>query len=168
DEFENALWRALQTPPFQRLRRIKQLGFSDLVYPGASHSRFAHSVGAFHTARQLMRVIDDYLGQQFELSKARVALAAALGHDLGHGPFSHAFEQVGHRLGFKVADHEHVSDILIRNSEVSGALRDLGSGFANDVADLIRSASPGSISSAVVSRTYLKIARRSRSAINVG
>jgi HD superfamily phosphohydrolase len=132
--FENALWRALRTRPFQRLRRIKQLGFSDLVFPGASHSRFAHSVGVFHTARQLMRVIEDHLGRQFETSKARVALAAGLVHDLGHGPFSHAFEQVGRRLGLKLADHEYVGDLLI--SEVSGALRSLGSGFANDVADL--------------------------------
>ena len=154
DEFENSLWRALETPPFQRLRRIKQLGFSDLVYPGASHSRFAHSVGVFHTARQLMRVIDEHLGRQFELSKARVALAGALVHDLGHGPFSHAFEQVGRRLGLKLADHEHVSDLLIRDSEVSGALRVLGSGFANDVADLIRSAGPGNIYSAVVSSQF--------------
>jgi HD superfamily phosphohydrolase len=154
DEFENALWQALQTSPFQRLRRIKQLGFSDLVYPGASHSRFAHSVGVFHTARQLMRVIKDHLGRHFELSKARVALAAALVHDLGHGPFSRTFEQVGRRLGFKLADHEQVSDLLIRNSEVSGALRGLGSGFANDVADLIRSAGPGSIYSAVVSSQF--------------
>jgi uncharacterized protein len=154
DEFENALWQALQSRPFQRLRRIKQLGFSDLVYPGASHSRFAHSVGVFHTARRLMRVIDDHLGRQFELSKARVALAAALLHDLGHGPFSHAFEQVGQRLGLRLPDHEQVSDLLIRNSEVSEALRALGSGFANDVADLIRSAGPGSIYSAVVSSQF--------------
>jgi HD superfamily phosphohydrolase len=154
NEFENTLWQALQTPPFQRLRRIKQLGLSDLVYPGASHSRFAHSVGVFHTARRLMRVIEDHLGQQFELSKARVALAAALVHDLGHGPFSHAFEEVGRRLGFKLADHELVGDMLIRNSEVNHALRNLGSGFANDVADLIRSAGPGSIYSAVVSSQF--------------
>jgi HD superfamily phosphohydrolase len=154
DEFEDSLWRALQTRPFQRLRRIKQLGFSDLIYPGACHSRFAHSVGVFHTARQLMRVIDDHLGRQFELSKARVALAGALVHDLGHGPFSHAFEQVGRRLGLKLANHELVSDMLIRDSEVSGALRGLGSGFANDVADLIRSAGPGSIYSAVVSSQF--------------
>lgn len=154
DEFENSLWRALETPPFQRLRRVKQLGFSDLVYPGASHSRFAHSVGVFHTARQLMRVIENHLGQQFELSKARVALAAALVHDLGHGPFSHAFEQVGRRLGLKLADHEHVSDRLIRDSEVSSALKPLGSGFANDVADLIRSAGPDNIYSAVVSSQF--------------
>ena len=154
DEFENALWRVLQTRPFQRLRRIKQLGFSDLVYPGASHSRFAHSIGVFHTARQLMWVIDDHFGRQFETSKAQVALAAALVHDLGHGPFSHAFEQVGRRLGLKLADHEHVSDLLIRDSEVSGELRGLGSGFANDVADMIRSAGPGSIYSAVVSSQF--------------
>ncbi len=101
-----------------------------------------------------MRVIDDHLGRQFELSKARVALAAALVHDLGHGPFSHAFEQVGRRLGLKLADHEHVSDTLIRDSEVSSALRILGSGFANDVADLIRSAGPGNIYSAVVSSQF--------------
>lgn len=56
-ELERTLWKVLQTRPFQRLRRVKQLGFSDLVYPGASHSRFSHSVGVFHTARQLMDVV---------------------------------------------------------------------------------------------------------------
>jgi HD superfamily phosphohydrolase len=154
NEFDNSLWRALETRPFQRLRRIKQLGFSDLVYPGAGHSRFAHSVGVFHTARRLMRVINDHLGEQFEHSKARVALAAALVHDLGHGPFSHAFEEVGRRLSLRMADHEHVSDVLIRQSEVSEALRPLGSGFANDVADLIKSAGPGNMYSAVVSSQF--------------
>ena len=94
------------------------------------------------------------MDRQFETSKARVALAAALVHDLGHGPFSHAFEDVGRRLELKLADHVLVSDRLIRDSEVSGVLRDLGSGFANDVADLIRSAGPGSIYSAVVSSQF--------------
>src|SRR5271157_5403339 len=116
-ELERTLWKVVQTRPFQRLRRIKQLGFSDLVYPGASHSRFAHSVGVFHTARQLMTVIERHLGGEFEPSKARTALAASLVHDLGHGPFSHAFEDVGRRLGLKIAEHEHVSDVLIRESE---------------------------------------------------
>lgn len=89
DELERVLWRVVQTRPFQRLRRIKQLGFSDLVYPGASHSRFAHSLGVFHTARDLMNVIR----AQRERSESREnrALAAALVHDVGHGPFSHAF-----------------------------------------------------------------------------
>jgi uncharacterized protein len=153
-QFEDALWRVIQTRPFQRLRRIKQLGFSDLVYPGATHSRFAHSVGVFHTARLLMTVVEDYLGNSFKDAHAEIALAASLVHDLGHGPFSHAFEEVGHRLGLKLANHELVSDALIRDSEVSSTLKELGSGFPNDVADVIKSPRPGNIYSAVVSSQF--------------
>jgi HD superfamily phosphohydrolase len=105
-ELERTLWEVIQTRPFQRLRRVKQLGFSDLVYPGACHSRFAHSVGVFHTARQLMDVVRKF-GVRSE-SRENRALAAALVHDLGHGPFSHTFESVGKRLDLKLADHEHV------------------------------------------------------------
>jgi HD superfamily phosphohydrolase len=82
NELERTLWKIIQTRPFQRLRRIKQLGFSDLVYPGASHSRFAHSVGVFHTARELMKVVRRYEGRAE--SRENLALAAALVHDLGH------------------------------------------------------------------------------------
>lgn len=154
-EFENALWRVIQTRPFQRLRRVKQLGFSDFVYPGATHSRFAHSIGVFHTARRLMTVIEGHLGKKnFVESRSQHALAAALVHDLGHGPFSHAFEEVGRRLNLKLAHHEHVSNLLIRDSEVSEVLKTLGSGFANDVADVINSAGPGNIYSAVVSSQF--------------
>ncbi len=129
DEFENAMWDVIQTQPFQRLRRVKQLGFSDLVYPGATHSRFAHSVGVFHTARQLMKVIQSRVGQRrYKGSKAEIALAAALVHDLGHGPFSHAFEDVGRRLGLKLASHETVSQQLTCNYvSVSGRWRKRGS-----------------------------------------
>src|SRR4051812_13347891 len=85
-EFENALWDVIQTPPFQRLRRINQLGFSDFVYPGATHSRLAHSIGVFHTARMLMGRVEALLGTtEFKDTKAHIALAAALVHDLGHG-----------------------------------------------------------------------------------
>lgn len=155
NQFENALWRVIETRPFQRLRRVKQLGFSDFVYPGATHSRFAHSVGVFHTARQLMTVISDHLGVgQFDDTRARAALAASLVHDLGHGPFSHAFEDVGRRLKLKMANHEHVSDVLIRDSEVSKELKALGSGFAADVADIIKSVGPTDLYGAVVSSQF--------------
>ena len=107
NELECMLWDVLQTRPFQRLRRVKQLGFCDLVYPGASHSRFAHSVGVFHTARQLMEIVRKHSSQD---SKEQRALAAALVHDLGHGPFSHSFEEVGRRLQLKLADHEKMSN----------------------------------------------------------
>jgi hypothetical protein len=155
DEFENAMWRAVQTRAFQRLRRVKQLGFSDLVFPGATHSRLNHSVGVFHTARQLMKVIENHMGQRnFEPTPARVALAASLVHDLGHGPFSHAFEEVGRRLGLQAADHEYVTDALIRNTEVSDAFRPLGSGFASDVADVIKRSGPDTLYDAVVSSQF--------------
>ena len=58
DQFESTLWRVIQSRPFQRLRRIRQLGFSELVFPGATHTRFAHSIGVFHTARNLMATIE--------------------------------------------------------------------------------------------------------------
>jgi HD superfamily phosphohydrolase len=156
DEFENAMWDVMNTRPFQRLRRIKQLGFSDLVYPGATHSRFAHSVGVFHTARQLMKVVFHYLGtRDFKESVAKKALAAALVHDVGHGPFSHAFEGVGKRLGLKMAIHENVSDAIIRNSEISEVLKSkLGGGFSDDVANLIGKKTPPNIYSAVVSSQF--------------
>lgn len=152
DELERNLWRVIQTRPFQRLRRVKQLGFSDLVYPGACHSRFAHSVGVFHTARQLMGVVGRH-GARSE-SRENMALAAALVHDLGHGPFSHAFETVGKRLGLKLADHEHVSDLLIRNGEVADILNEMGSGFALDVADMVKKEGRITVHNAVVSSQF--------------
>lgn len=153
-EFESAMWQVIKTRPYQRLRRIKQLGFSDFVFPGATHSRLAHSVGVFHTARQLMNIIRRYLGDGYLETRAHAALAAALVHDLGHGPFSHAFEKVGKKLNLRMAQHELVSDALIRTGPVAEALNVLGSGFATDVADIINSDGPQNIYAAVVSSQF--------------
>jgi HD superfamily phosphohydrolase len=139
-------------PPFPAPRRVKQLGFSDLVYPGASHSRFVHSVGVFHTARQLIEVVRNHDGRSE--SRENLALAAALVHDLGHGPFSHAFETVGKRLGLKLADHEHVSDLLIRHGEVAEILNEMGSGVAVDVADMVKKEGRMTVHNAVVSSQF--------------
>lgn len=158
DQFEQTLWRAIQTPPFQRLRRIRQLGFSDLVFPGATHTRFAHSLGTFRMARQLMRVIRRHVegsGRQYREHQARVALAAALLHDIGHGMFSHAFEPLAKRLKLPFAAHEEVSATLIRDSDIARVLNaELGSGFANDVAALIERKEPGNLYDAVVSSQF--------------
>ena len=94
DGLEALIWSLLNTKEFQRLRRIKQLGFSELVYPGATHTRFAHSVGVFHTARELVTLLSKMLGDAFVKERAEVAVCAALLHDVGHGPFSHTFEGV--------------------------------------------------------------------------
>jgi HD superfamily phosphohydrolase len=148
------MWRVIQTRPFQRLRRIKQLGFSEFVYPGATHTRFAHSIGAFHIGRRLDRIIQDRLGKSHEDHQAWKALAACLVHDLGHGPFSHAFEEVGDKLGLAMAHHEEVSDALIRDSEVSEILNGVTSGFSADVASVVKSSGPANIYNAIVSSQF--------------
>jgi len=157
DEFEHTIWRVIQTPPFQRLRRIRQLGFSEFVYPGATHTRFNHSIGVFHTARRLMDVIETQIRtgrrRRYLESRAHRALAAALVHDVGHGMFSHGFEPVGEELNLPMAAHETVSETLIRESEIAEELNALGSGFAADVATLI-GGSPTSFYDAVVSSQF--------------
>jgi HD superfamily phosphohydrolase len=64
--FDQMAWDALNAQEFQRRRRIKQLGFSELVFPGATHTRFAHSIGVFHTARRLSNLVDNQLGAEFD------------------------------------------------------------------------------------------------------
>ena len=158
DQFEHTMWRVIQTPPFQRLRRIRQLGFSELVFPGATHTRFAHSLGVFHTARHLIGVIQRYIGadtgRQYREHQAQVALAASLVHDVGHGMFSHAFEEVGKSLSLPMAEHEKVSNELIRNSEITEVFKELGGGFAQDVAAVIDSKKPSSLYDTVVSSQF--------------
>lgn len=157
EKFDDILWKVVNTAPFQRLRRIKQLGFSEFVFPGATHTRFAHSLGVFHTARRLMKIVERHLTSRdnYDPQQALVALAAALVHDVGHGPFSHAFEEVGKKLDWKfVKKHELVSDVLIRDSEITHELNKHGSGFANDVANLVGSEKPTSIYAAVVSSQF--------------
>lgn len=97
-EEERLVPRLLDTPEMQRLRRIKQLGVTHLVFPGAEHSRFTHAIGAAHVMTRLirrLRALHDELPfwQRLASDRARDALSAALLHDVGHGPYSHLFEQ---------------------------------------------------------------------------
>lgn len=156
-DIDNALWDVIQTRPFQRLRRVKQLGFSELVYPGATHTRFSHSIGVLHTAKLLMKNIETSLVEEkrYNQNKAQVALAAALVHDVGHGPFSHSFETVAKALGLPNLKHEQISGRIIRDSEISDLLNNaLGSGCADDVATLIENDGATDIYSSVVSSQF--------------
>jgi len=85
------LFEIIEHPFFQRLRRIKQLGLTDLVYPGAHHSRFHHTLGAVHLMNE---ALDSLRSRGVEISEEEVegALLAILLHDIGHGPYSHALE----------------------------------------------------------------------------
>ena len=150
-------WRLIDTPEFQRLRRIKQLGLSDFVFPGATHSRFAHSIGVFHVARGLIRIIEREVGKDFDSNRAVAAVIAALLHDLGHGPFSHTFEGV-QKSRDMARKHEKWTAEIIRNPE--GSIQGLLNGFADDhsfcenVASLIEADDPADIYHAVVSSSF--------------
>ncbi|WP_374713376.1 HD domain-containing protein [Symbiobacterium terraclitae] len=87
------IFALIQSPEFQRLRRIRQLGTSFISYPGAEHTRFAHSLGVYHLMNRVLRHLVEH-GVQIDPDLRAMACAAALLHDIGHGPFSHLFEKV--------------------------------------------------------------------------
>src|SRR5712664_1348834 len=132
DNDEGALiMHLIDTPEFQRLRRIKQLGLGLYTYQGAEHSRFTHSLGAFH----LMSRVLDRLGEKhrFDPRDRAAARAAALLHDVGHGSFSHVMEKV---LGFH---HEKwtVEVVLSEATEIGQLLRSYSADLPAKVASII-------------------------------
>lgn len=118
NDIDPLLWKLIDTKEFQRLRRIKQLGVSDFVFPGAGHSRFAHSIGVMHIARRMLNYLK--LKVDIEQQHELIVLCAALLHDVGHGPFSHAFEKVSE------LNHEEYTRkiILHEHTEINQVLRD--------------------------------------------
>jgi hypothetical protein len=128
----------LETPVVQRLRYVRQLGLAFLVYPGATHSRFEHALGAWHLAGMAMRLLDERGALAgISLRDQQVVRAAALLHDVGHYPFSHALEEIG------VTDHEEVARPLITEGIIGERLRDaLGASAPDEVFALIRGESP--------------------------
>lgn len=113
----------LDTAAMQRLRRIRQLGMAYLVYPGAEHSRFTHSLGVYHLAGRVMEQLERVSGENlFEDGKRKAILAAALLHDVGHGPFSHVFE------GVTNGKHEHWTLKIVReDKDIKRILADVSS-----------------------------------------
>lgn len=103
----------LETPQLQRLRRIRQLGGVYLVYPGANHSRFEHALGAYALGRQVAHTMD------LPREDAKVVMAGALLHDVGHGPFSHTSEELLYDSGRR---HEDLTVDLVRWSTIASVL----------------------------------------------
>lgn len=88
------IFALIQSPEFQRLRRIRQLGTSFISYPGAEHTRFAHSLGVYHLMDRVLKHLSDRGLARIDPDEHAMACCAALLHDIGHGPFSHLFEKV--------------------------------------------------------------------------
>jgi HD superfamily phosphohydrolase len=124
----------IDTPAFQRLRYVRQLGLAFLVYPGATHSRFEHALGTFHLARRTLNLfeeIDEF--RSIERDECTLVRVAALLHDIGHYPFSHALEEIG------AMHHEDVARPLITDGEVAEVLRrEVGPKAPERIIELIR------------------------------
>lgn len=109
----------MSTPEFLRLDRIQQLGFVSRVWPGAKHTRYEHSIGVMHLTRlAVAHLAGQEAGAWITVTDARTAIAAALLHDIGHYPFSHAIEE----LGPPVRTHEEVGRSLIERGEIASVL----------------------------------------------
>jgi uncharacterized protein len=113
------IYDLIEHPLFQRLRRIRQLGLTHFVYPGANHTRFQHAVGAMHLMGLAIEVIRSK-GHTISEEEARSVSIAILLHDIGHGPFSHSLE---HSL-IKNTSHEAISLMFMEqlNAEFEGEL----------------------------------------------
>jgi len=116
---------------FQRLRRIRQLSGVQMVFHGAEHSRFSHSLGVYEIANRFLTVPD--IEAALDLRSKLIFLSAALLHDIGHGAYSHAFEDV-----FGV-DHEKIgASLIVENGELRDILDEIDKNFATDVASVIK------------------------------
>lgn len=116
---DEAAVNLIGTPPFLRLDRIQQLGFVSKVWPGAKHTRFEHSIGVYHLMRQAITSLQHTCPDlKLPDETVRISCAAALLHDIGHYPFSHAIEE----LGPPVLPHETVARRVIASPEIATVL----------------------------------------------
>lgn len=130
----------LDSPAMQRLRRIRQLGVAWMVYPGAEHSRFTHALGVFHLAERVMSQLDhDAKRGWFDNGRREAVLAAALLHDVGHGPFSHVFEHVGREIHKTLAvSHEDWTKRIVKDDKrISAALVSVSAELPDQVCQIL-------------------------------
>ena len=120
----------IDTKEIQRLRRIRQLAGVGMVFQTAEHSRFTHSLGAYHMANLVIKNVDG-MNEIPEYEKV-LFLCAALLHDVGHGPFSHAFENV-----ISISHEEYTTKIIKTNGTEINKVLSIQEGLADDIASVI-------------------------------
>ncbi len=114
---EDRYLKIINTREFQRLRRIKQLSVANIVFPSADHTRFSHSIGTFYVMKKIIAQISEQfqtLGFEIDERDKEIAIVSALVHDIGHGPFSHAFENL---LRTSTKDHEEWGADIIKSKK---------------------------------------------------
>lgn len=126
------IWDCINAKEMQRLRRIHQLGGDFQVYHTAEHSRFSHSLGVYEIVRRMVHEIDQLNEVLSDYEKA-VAMLAGLLHDIGHGPFSHAFEGIS-----SYKHEEYTVKIILEDSEIHQILQACDARLPEDVASIIQ------------------------------
>jgi HD superfamily phosphohydrolase len=151
DEVDRLAWKLVNTAAFQRLRRIRQLGLSELVFPGTTHSRFSHCLGTYHIAKQLLEKVKREIGQEYDEEKAKIATLGALLHDIGHGPFSHVFERISIKGQQHIKHEVRAAKIVKEDREICNVLK---SKLARDLAEFLEHEEPCDIYAAIVSSQF--------------
>jgi hypothetical protein len=129
--------RLIDCPEFQRLRNVRQNGLANVVFHGAEHSRFTHSMGAAHLAREMYERITRNCGEKVDEERLLATVAAALLHDVGHGPFSHTLEEILRSVGVAF-DHERMTQrILEEDTGIRKVLAEVDPKFPTVVAAYI-------------------------------
>ncbi len=128
---DQVIWDCINAKEMQRLRRIHQLGGDFQIYHTAEHSRFSHSLGVYEIVRRMVHEILELSQQLSEYEKIAVMLAGLL-HDIGHGPFSHAFEAISRRK-----HEEFTRKIITEDSEIHATLQKVHPHLSDDVANII-------------------------------
>lgn len=129
---DTIIWRLINTPEFQRLRRIRQLGTSYLTFHGAEHSRFSHSLGVYEITRRIISQFERSGYKDWMPEERLLTLCAALLHDLGHGPFSHSIEEA-----FEMDHEDWTCRIILEDTQITNILRDVAEDFPAKVASVI-------------------------------
>lgn len=141
----DVIWNCLDSKEFQRLRRIRQLGGDFQVYPTAEHSRFSHSLGVYEIVRRMVTEVKSLCVELTEYEKVCVMLAGLL-HDVGHGPFSHAFEHVTNH-----SHEEYTAKIILGNTELNAILRAVSEKLPQDIVSIIQHTHENDILNQIVS-----------------
>lgn len=139
------VWNCLDSKEFQRLRRIRQLGGDFQVYPTAEHSRFSHSLGVYEIVRRMVTEIKSLSAELSEYDKICVMLAGLL-HDVGHGPFSHAFEHVT-----KHSHEDYTAKIILGETELNQVLTEVSPRLPEDIVSIIEHNHPNDILNQIIS-----------------
>lgn len=139
------VWNCLDSKEFQRLRRIRQLGGDFQVYPTAEHSRFSHSLGVYEIVRRMVTEIKSLSMELSEYDKICVMLAGLL-HDVGHGPFSHAFEHITNH-----SHEDYTAKIILGETELNRVLTEVSPRLPEDIVSIIEHNHPNDILNQIIS-----------------